>query len=219
MLFPNDARNNTAISKAVASFGLLRYWHDTSNNARILVKVHQNDDTKIPHDVVVSAGLPPRARSWTCPAFVLKRKGVTKLGDEDQFQPVGPLHPLPVDAPRWMGMQHVPQVAHSSQAGSVVGGPAAFGPTNAHMGEDLLAAGTGSVTSSRSSEEAPAGFFVDDSAAFGPTDAHLEVLPAVGTDVVSPSGPSEEALATHLSMALAIIPPASHVISLTTPEV
>ncbi|CAN6311412.1 unnamed protein product [Urochloa humidicola] len=80
MLFPEDARNNAAISKALAGFGLLRYWYDTDNHARIVVKVHLHDDAQIPHDIVVSAGLPSRVRSWTCPVFVLKRSGVTVLG-------------------------------------------------------------------------------------------------------------------------------------------
>jgi hypothetical protein len=62
-----------------------------------------NDEAKIPHDVVVSAGLPPRSRSWTCSVYVLKRKGIPVQGDEDFFPPDGWLHLLPVDAPRWMG--------------------------------------------------------------------------------------------------------------------
>ncbi|CAL4888967.1 unnamed protein product [Urochloa decumbens] len=103
MMFPEDARNNTAISKALAGFGLLRYWYDTDNHARIVVKVHLHDDAEIPHDIVVSAGLPPRVRSWTCPVFSLKRTGVTVLGDEDFFPPNGPLHPMPHGPPRWMG--------------------------------------------------------------------------------------------------------------------
>ncbi|CAO2165702.1 unnamed protein product [Urochloa humidicola] len=89
MLFPEDARNNNAISKALAGFGLLRYWYDTDNHARIVVKVHLHDEAQIPHDIVVSAGLEPRVRSWTCPIFVLKRSGVQVLGDEDFFRLVG----------------------------------------------------------------------------------------------------------------------------------
>ncbi|CAN6248991.1 unnamed protein product [Urochloa humidicola] len=103
MMFPEDARNNSAISKALAGFGLLRYWYDTDNHARIVVKVHLHDDAEIPHDIVVSAGLPPRVRSWTCPVYILKRNGVTVLGDEDFFPPNGPLHPVPHGPPRWMG--------------------------------------------------------------------------------------------------------------------
>ncbi|RLM93326.1 hypothetical protein C2845_PM08G14400 [Panicum miliaceum] len=49
MLFPNDARNNICISKAISRFGLLRYWLDTKNNARIPTKVHLNDEARIPN--------------------------------------------------------------------------------------------------------------------------------------------------------------------------
>ncbi|CAN6174190.1 unnamed protein product [Urochloa humidicola] len=103
MMFPSDARSNNAISKALAGFALLRYWYDTDNNARIVVKVHLHDDAEIPHDIVVSAGLAPRVRSWTCPVYVLKRQGIPALGDEDFFPPDGPVHPIAVDPPRWMG--------------------------------------------------------------------------------------------------------------------
>nr|CAB3484103.1 unnamed protein product [Digitaria exilis] len=57
MLFPNDARTNSAIAKAVAGFGLLRYWYDSTNNARVICKVHQNDDARIPDDVLMLAFL------------------------------------------------------------------------------------------------------------------------------------------------------------------
>ncbi|KAF8692472.1 hypothetical protein HU200_039569 [Digitaria exilis] len=101
MLFPNDARTNSAIAKAVAGFGLLRYWYDSTNNARVVCKVHLNDDARIPDDVVVSAGLHPRVRSWTCPIFLLKRKDVINLGDEDGFPPPdgGLAHPFPPPPP------------------------------------------------------------------------------------------------------------------------
>ncbi|KAF8714080.1 hypothetical protein HU200_028079 [Digitaria exilis] len=106
MLFPNDARNNTALSKAVAGFGLLRYWYDSTNNARVVCKILLHDEAKIPDDVVVSVGLEPRVRTWTCPVYVLKRKGVQIPGDEDVFPPPdgGLAHPFPPPPPRWMGM-------------------------------------------------------------------------------------------------------------------
>ncbi|KAF8676475.1 hypothetical protein HU200_047032 [Digitaria exilis] len=83
MCFPEDAKNNNAIAKA----------HDTNNRARVVVKVNLKEGSVIPHAVVVSAGLPPRARSWTCPVFVLKRKPMTPLGSEDSVPPNGPLFP------------------------------------------------------------------------------------------------------------------------------
>lgn len=105
MLFPNDARNNSAISKAVAGFGLLRYLHDSTNNARVMCKIH-NDEARIPDDVVVSAGIQPNVHSWTCPVFVLKRKGVDVLGDEYAFPLTdgGIAHPFPLRVPRWVGL-------------------------------------------------------------------------------------------------------------------
>lgn len=103
MSFPADARNNSSISKAVAGFGLLRYWHDTNNEARIVAKINLSENAKIPHAVLVSAGLPPKTRSWMCPVFVLKHKNVTMLGDEGVIPSNGPLFPLPLQAPRWLG--------------------------------------------------------------------------------------------------------------------
>ncbi|CAO2187980.1 unnamed protein product [Urochloa humidicola] len=103
MGFPLDARKNVEIAKAVLGFGLLRYWHDTSYEARIVVRVLLNDDAKIPHDVVVTVGVPPKARSWTCPVFALKKKSITMLPDEEPVLPNGPLHPLPAGPPRWKG--------------------------------------------------------------------------------------------------------------------
>lgn len=63
MIFPSDAKNNTAIAKAVASFGLLHYWHDTNNIAIVVAKVNLNDGAKIPHGVLVSARVPSLVRS------------------------------------------------------------------------------------------------------------------------------------------------------------
>ncbi|KAF8689755.1 hypothetical protein HU200_041673 [Digitaria exilis] len=91
MCFPEDAKNNNAFRKAVAGFGLLRYWHDTNNHARIVVKVNLKEDSVIPHGVVVSDVLPPRACSWTCPFFVVRRKPVTPLDSEDPVPPNDPV--------------------------------------------------------------------------------------------------------------------------------
>lgn len=130
MLFPNDARNNNAIAKAIVGFGLLRYWYDSTNNARVVCKVHLNDDAKIPDDVVVTACISPAMRSWTCPEVILKRKGVTVLGDEDMFPPAdgGVAHPLPSPPPRWMGMDG-PNVDGDYFVGNVVS-HSAHGPSS-----------------------------------------------------------------------------------------
>lgn len=104
MSSPSNAKNNDSISKAISGFGLLPYWHDTNNEARIVVKVNLSDGAKIPHVVLVSAGMPPKARSWMCPAYVLKYKSVTMLGDETPTTATRPLFPLPIEPPRWLGL-------------------------------------------------------------------------------------------------------------------
>jgi hypothetical protein len=80
-----DAKNNMLVGKALAIFGLLRYWHDTA---------------QIPHDVTSSVGMPPRMHSFTCPVFALKRKNDTVLHDEDEFLDQGHVHLLPAQTPR-----------------------------------------------------------------------------------------------------------------------
>ena len=46
--FPEDLKNAVVIAKAVSGFGILVYWHDTNNLARVVAKVYLNDDAKIP---------------------------------------------------------------------------------------------------------------------------------------------------------------------------
>ncbi|KAF8749736.1 hypothetical protein HU200_012563 [Digitaria exilis] len=122
MCFPEDAKNNNAIPKA----------HDTNNHAPIMVKVNLKEDSIIPHGVV-SDGLPPRARSWNCPVFVVKRKPVTPLDSEDPVPPNGPLFPLSYYAPRWMS----PSAAYQD-GGQNLGGQTsvAQGPGEADMNLD-----------------------------------------------------------------------------------
>lgn len=115
MTYPEDAKNNTDIVKAVAGFGLLGYWHDTVNKFRVVVMVNLKVDADIPHGVVVSARVPPCTRSWTCPMFTFKRKDVVALPDEDPIPPNGPLFPLPYFAPRWMGTNRGSQDADAGQ--------------------------------------------------------------------------------------------------------
>nr|TKW21483.1 hypothetical protein SEVIR_4G121900v2 [Setaria viridis] len=110
--FPEDARNNSTICKAVADFGLLHYWNDTNNLARIVAKINLFDGAKIPHGVLVSTSIPLKTRSCMYLVFVLTNKGITMLADEDQLPADGPLFPLPMQAPRWMGLHgnvHAPR--------------------------------------------------------------------------------------------------------------
>ena len=102
--FPEDLKNSAMIAKADSGFGIMVHWHEMENVAIVVVKVYLNDDAKIPDSIKVNAGVPQTGRSWTVPCYVLKRQSVQELMDEDAFVTVGPLHPTPRQAPRWMGL-------------------------------------------------------------------------------------------------------------------
>ena len=93
---------------------LVGFLEDLRNAA---VKVYLNDDAKIPDSVKVNAGLPNNGRSWTVSVFVLKKKSVPELPDEEAVVTQGPLHPMPVQAPRWTG-PGPPGRSDASPAGS-----------------------------------------------------------------------------------------------------
>lgn len=102
--FPEDLKDSVGVAKAVSGFGIMVDWHENNNLARVVVKVYLNDDAKIPDSVKVNAGLPQKGRSWTVPCYVLKKQNVAELQDEEAFVTVGPLHPVPPQAPHWMGL-------------------------------------------------------------------------------------------------------------------
>jgi len=56
--FPEDLKNGPIIAKAVLGFGVLVYWHESNNLARVVAKVYLNDNAKIPYSVKINAGLP-----------------------------------------------------------------------------------------------------------------------------------------------------------------
>jgi hypothetical protein len=101
--FPKDLKNSAGIAKAISSFGIMVHWHEPENLARVVAKIYLNDDAKIPASVKANAGVPPKGRSLTVPYYVLKRQNVPVLQDEEAFVMTGPMHPLPPQAPRWMG--------------------------------------------------------------------------------------------------------------------
>lgn len=112
---PEDLRNAPLIAKAVSSFGIMVHWHNFGNLARVVVKVYHDDDAKIPDSVKVNAGLPPKGRSYMVPVFVLIKRSVPEMQDEEGFVTEGPFHPMPPQAPRWTGptpqlIQMSPQV-------------------------------------------------------------------------------------------------------------
>lgn len=95
-------------------------WHEIESLARVVVKVYLNDNAKIPDSVKVSAGLPPKGRSWTMPCYVLKKKNITEPQDEEASVTQGPLHPVPPQSPRWFGPEP-PADSEETADGSNVG--------------------------------------------------------------------------------------------------
>lgn len=85
-------------------FAILKHIHKSSNDARVVVKVLVNKEDDIPDDVIVSPGDSSCAPSWTMPIFILHAQDLSVYGDEDALPPVGPLHPMPNPAPRWVGL-------------------------------------------------------------------------------------------------------------------
>ncbi|OEL22969.1 hypothetical protein BAE44_0016012 [Dichanthelium oligosanthes] len=65
--------------------------------------------------------------------YVLERSGVTILSDEDFFPSDGPLHPVPMNAPRWMGINPVVPNMAVSEAGD---GPGRGSVYSAHVVSD-----------------------------------------------------------------------------------
>ncbi|XP_066325403.1 uncharacterized protein [Miscanthus floridulus] len=86
--FPEDLKNGPIIAKAVSGFGILVYWHESNNLARVVAKVYLNDNAKIPDSVKINAGLPQKGRSWTLPCYVLKTNSVFAPRDEEGFATV-----------------------------------------------------------------------------------------------------------------------------------
>lgn len=100
--FPEDLKTTQTVAKAVSSFGILVDWHD-STLARVVAKVYLNDFAKIPDSMKVNAGLPPKGKSWTSACYALKKNFVPTPRDEEGFATFGPLHPILLQVPRWMG--------------------------------------------------------------------------------------------------------------------
>lgn len=101
--FPEDLKSTAIVAKAVSGFGILVDWHEPDNLARVVAKVYLNNEAKIPVSVKVNAGLPQRGHSWTVAVYVLKKKAVSEAPEEEAYITEGPLHPLPMQPPRWNG--------------------------------------------------------------------------------------------------------------------
>lgn len=90
----------------------------------VIVKAVLHDDKRIPPDVVVSSGFGPRTKSFTAPVYVLSRKDMVVVEDEQPVPPIGLAHPLPPEAPRWMGpIGNVPQVSSQAEESQVGDAP------------------------------------------------------------------------------------------------
>lgn len=118
--FPEDLKNGVTIPKVVSGFGILVYWHETTNLARVVAKVYLNPNAKIPGSAKVNAGLPQRGRSWTLPCFVLKQKAMTLPREEEAYVTLGLLHPVPPQAPHWSA-PGMPEGSRTTPAVSNVG--------------------------------------------------------------------------------------------------
>lgn len=81
--YPLDARSVKSLAKAICSFTDLKHVHESNILARVVVKVVLHDRHRIPPKIIVTAGEPPRAKSWTVPVFLLSASNILDLGDED----------------------------------------------------------------------------------------------------------------------------------------
>lgn len=61
------------------------------------------DDTRIPPDVVVSAGFGARTKSFTVPVYILSHQDMVQLEDEQPVPCNGFAHPIPHQAAGWFG--------------------------------------------------------------------------------------------------------------------
>jgi len=102
--FPKDLKCTSIIARVVSRFGILAYWHETSNLACLVAKVYLNDNAKILESIKINAGLPQKGKSWTSPCYVLKNNVVTAPQDEEGYVTTGPLHPIPPSPPHWLGL-------------------------------------------------------------------------------------------------------------------
>ena len=98
--FPEDLKSAAIIAKVVSGFGILVYWHETSNLARVVAKVYLNNNAKILDSVKINAGIPPKGKSWTSPCYILKQQVMNIPQDEEGYVTQGPLHPVPPLPPR-----------------------------------------------------------------------------------------------------------------------
>src|SRR5688500_12157581 len=90
-------------AKVVVEFVLLMQWNHTNYKGGVVVKVYLKDDAKIPHAVTLTIGTSPKVKSFSFQVYCLCKKDVTPLQDEDPLPKEGPIHPLPYEAPCWMG--------------------------------------------------------------------------------------------------------------------
>lgn len=98
-------RSNSLYLRAVVGFGTLIHWHESSNKARILVKVLVPSADVIPESLLLVVGDDPGARMWDVSCFILHEDFVFQPPDEDTVPAPGvEAHPLPPPLPRWLGL-------------------------------------------------------------------------------------------------------------------
>lgn len=112
LAFLEDLRTTQIVAKSMSTFGIMVHWHADPSLAHVVVQVYLNDDRKILDSVKINAGVPIKGKSWIVPCYVIKRKTVQELQDEEPYVTSRPLHPIPTPAPHWMGP--VPPAASSA---------------------------------------------------------------------------------------------------------
>lgn len=82
----------------------------------MIVKVVLHDDRQVPPDVL-SMGSGQNAKIWTVPVYILSRQDMIIAPDEQPIPPNVLAHPVPPEAPRWMGPIGEPPQAAASEVG------------------------------------------------------------------------------------------------------
>ncbi|TVU13907.1 hypothetical protein EJB05_37343, partial [Eragrostis curvula] len=105
LCYPLDARSFPAVARAVCSFATLTHLHESDNPSRVIVRVLVRAEADVPDDITVTAGEGPSMRSWTVPMDILSGHFVQVPADEDELPPEGPLHPIPPQPLRCLGLR------------------------------------------------------------------------------------------------------------------
>lgn len=97
--YPLECQRVEKERESVSGFGNLLAWNmETSNRARILVKLRVPELLEIPVSHVICDNLDDvgHGQSWTCVVYIIQQDLLGAMGgDEDPIPPDGNVHPLP----------------------------------------------------------------------------------------------------------------------------